>query len=304
MAIGATALYYNLAKLGRVKLPSGTSYALVDYNGRELIAEIFSAEASYESGDYVLYSPDGYGSELFRFTATHTAGAWNANQVTKVNVGKELKRIEDAISGGIHYRGKTSTALYDGDNTNPITVNGSSVTAIAGDMVIVDRAAVKVNYATGTAYSKNTYILNDSIYYIANDDISASENTSFTAIKGKLDVVKSDPEFLFDGTIWNLLGSVAEGLGDLAFKDSASGTYTAPSGSGSVTVNDYSASKKKLSTTTILGVSNTTSVSKMTSGTAVDVAKAGTAVRYGTANVGEEVTYGTANKAASSYNSW
>jgi len=300
MAAGATSLYYNLAKLGRVQLPGGTSYALIDYNGRELIAEVFSANASYEEGQYILYSSDGFGSELFQFTQAHPAGAWNSAHVRgPINVGGELNRLEGLIAGGIHYRGKTSTALYDGATTNPITINSVSYTAEQGDMVIVDRSAVKVDYATGTAYAIHTYILNGGIYYITNAAITSTENTSIDAIRDKLDVVKTDPEFLFDGTIWNVLGSVAEGLGDLAFKDSASGSYTAPTGSGSVSVNDYSTTKKKLSTTTVTTVGGTVGVSKMTAGTAVDIAKAGTAVVYGTADVGDEVTYGTANKASS-----
>jgi len=299
--MAATSLYYNLAKLGRVQLPSGNEYALIDYNGRELIAPIFSTEASYESGDYVLYSADGYGSELFRFTSDHTAGAWIGTDVEKVNVGSELKRIESAVIGGIHYRGKTTTPLYDFATTNPITINSSSYTAEQGDMVIFDRAnsSSVVNYATNTAYSAHTYLKNDNLYYITTEAITAGENTSFTAIRNKVDAVKGDPEFLFDGTLWNELGGDADAFGALAYKDSASGSYTAPTGSGSVTVKEYTPDKKKLSTTTILGVADTVGVSKMTAGTAIAVASAGTAVRYGTADVGASVTYGTANKAAS-----
>jgi len=81
-------------------------------------------------------------------------------------------------SGGSIYR--TTTALTDGAETNPITVNGQEVTAVSGDFAVY--------------------------------------NTQ---------------EFLFDGTQWNLLGDRV-GLGDLAYKDTASGSYT-PAGSVSVT---------------------------------------------------------------------
>ena len=37
---------------------------------------------------------------------------------------------------GVHFRGSTSTALTDGATTNPITIDGSSYTAVMGDMVI------------------------------------------------------------------------------------------------------------------------------------------------------------------------
>ena len=287
--------YHGLAKLGRVQLPSGTTYALIDYNGRELIAPIFSAEASYEVGDYVIYEDN-----LYRFTADHAAGAWDAADVgDTLTISDEIKRLESTIVGGIHYRGKTTSGLYEGATTNPIVINGVSYDAEQGDMVSVKLSDTALTYATATAYNANTYIKNGDIYYITTDAITASENTSFTAIEGKCNIVKGDPEFIYDGSTWGGIGSV-DGLGDLAFKDKASGTYTAPTGSGTVTVDTVTApTKKSLSTTSITGVSGTESVSKMTAGTAVDVAKAGTAVRYGTANVGAAVTYGTANKASS-----
>ena len=37
---------------------------------------------------------------------------------------------------GVHFRGSTTTALTDGATTNPITIDGSSYTAVMGDMVI------------------------------------------------------------------------------------------------------------------------------------------------------------------------
>lgn len=51
---------------------------------------------------------------------------------------------------------------------------------------------------------------------------------SYTATKGDL-VVYNHKEFLFDGTKWDELGDLT-GLGSLAYKDSASGSYT-PAGS-------------------------------------------------------------------------
>ena len=115
-----------------------------------------------------------------------------------------------------------------------------------------------------------------------------------------MDVIKSDPMFLFDGSLWNLIDSESEGLGDLAYKDTASGTYRRPTGSGSVTVDTVTApTKKKLSTTTITGTNGTVNATYVTGGTEKDIAKVGTAVRYGTADVGTAVVYGTANRAAS-----
>ena len=300
--MAATSLYYNLAKLGRVQLPSGTEYALIDYNGRELITEIFNPEASYTAGDYILYSADGFGSELFRFTTNKAAGAWDSTKVQgPLTVGDELGRLEDLISGGVSYIGKTTTQLHDGDTSPVVTIGGSSYTASAGNMTIVDRSGASINYTLNTAYNKGTYIKYGSpyTYWIVNDDITSTENTSWSAISGKVDVLPTDPEYIYSGTEWNLIGSI-DGFGDLAFKDSVTGSYVAPTGSGSVTILRYAdGANDRLVTTSITGVEGTESVSKMTAGTAVNVATVGTAVRYGTANVGTAVIYGTANKAAS-----
>ena len=64
------ALYHNYSKLGRVKLPNNTIYALIDVDGRAMLAPEFSAEASYNAGDHVIYNDD-----LYRFDSAHAAGA-------------------------------------------------------------------------------------------------------------------------------------------------------------------------------------------------------------------------------------
>ena len=89
---------------------------------------------------------------------------------------QDIADIKDAISGGVVFIGETSTELTDGATTNPITINGSSVTAIQGNLVVYD-----------------------------------------------------NKEFVFDGTHWIEMGDLSA-LGDLAWKDSASASYT-PAGS-------------------------------------------------------------------------
>lgn len=81
---------------------------------------------------------------------------------------------------GSSFIGKTTTVLTDGSTTNPIIVNGKSVTAKNGDIALYDKQ-----------------------------------------------------EFIFDGTEWNAFGDTS-GLGDLAYKNSASGSFT-PAGSVAVT---------------------------------------------------------------------
>lgn len=88
---------------------------------------------------------------------------------------EDIEEIRHAISGGVQFIGETTTALTDGATTNPITINGESVTAVTGNLV---------------AYEED--------------------------------------EFLFDGTKWIEMGNIGS-LGALAYKDSASGSFT-PSG--------------------------------------------------------------------------
>ena len=47
----------------------------------------------------------------------------------------EARELIAALGNPLKYRGKTTTALEDGSTTNPITINGESYTAIAGDVV-------------------------------------------------------------------------------------------------------------------------------------------------------------------------
>lgn len=90
----------------------------------------------------------------------------------------ELKAVVDVLDSVQRYIGVTTTVLTDGATTNPIEINGASVTAINGDAAI----------------------------YNGND-------------------------FVFNGTIWQ---AVPQAFGALAYKNSASGSYT-PAGTVSIT---------------------------------------------------------------------
>lgn len=48
----------------------------------------------------------------------------------------DIEDIQRAISGGVRFRGETTTELTDGATTNPITINGNSYTAVSGDLVL------------------------------------------------------------------------------------------------------------------------------------------------------------------------
>lgn len=76
------------------------------------------------------------------------------------------------LAGFTKFLGVTTTALVDGATTNPVVINGDSVTADTGSIV--------------------TY---------------------------------GSQEFIFNGTAWQAFGDLSA-LGDLAYKDTASGSYT------------------------------------------------------------------------------
>lgn len=80
-----------------VTLPSGNSYYLKDEDVRNWVGTGSSSGAEY------------------RITELETAVA--------------------ALSNATHWLGITTTSLEDGSTTNPITINGASVTAVSGDIV-------------------------------------------------------------------------------------------------------------------------------------------------------------------------
>lgn len=87
-------------------------------------------------------------------------------------VDQGARDLIDALAGYTVFLGVTTTALTDGSTTNPITIDGKSVTATAGGIVTYGSA-----------------------------------------------------EFIFNGTSWQAFGDLS-GLGALAYKDSASSSYT------------------------------------------------------------------------------
>ena len=88
----------------------------------------------------------------------------------------DIAAIEAAISGGVTFMGETTTALSDGSTASSITINGATVTAVKGYLVVYQ-----------------------------------------------------SKEFVYDGDKWIEMGDLSL-IGDLGWKDSASGNFT-PSGS-------------------------------------------------------------------------
>lgn len=304
----------TVGRIGKVQMPNGNEYYLVDRQGRLMIAEAFSTSSAstYAPGDYVIYEdksdpPDLSKDGLYICLTATTGGTFDENAWLKTDVGQQLINLKNSISGGIHYIGVTTTSLYEGSTINHIDIKGSGSTTIdtpvtKGDLTIEQ----PLMYAANTAYTKGQYIsyldaLEGQVIYQIKQDITAAVNTGWSVmLMGYVQKAVTEPEFIWDGTSWNEIGSISPRVfGKLAFKDNVVGTYTAPTGSGTVTVPTVTSTKQKLSTTTITGTNGTESVSAVSGGSTKDIAKVGTAVRYGTANVGTAVTYGTANRAAS-----
>jgi hypothetical protein len=117
---------------------------------------------------------------------------------------------------GVHFRGSTSTALTDGATTNPITIDGSSYTAVMGDMVI---------------YSNKEFLF---------DGTSWHEMGDLSDTVGRKYYVSGSPEGeifnTYDGDYANEASgshSHAEGFGTIASDSNAhaEGSFTTASGS-------------------------------------------------------------------------
>lgn len=96
----------------------------------------------------------------------------NTYDIKDTQARSDIAAIQGAIAGGVTFMGETTTALTDGSTASSIVINGSTVTAVKGYLVVY-----------------------------------------------------GNKEFIYNGDSWTELGDL-EALGDLAWKDSASATYT------------------------------------------------------------------------------
>ena len=89
-------------------------------------ADLFSTSTAYAVGDYCIY--DG---KLYRFTAAHAAGAWNAAHATEAELGPDLAAVRNdlaavALSNVHHYGARwdktTHSMVRTGDAADITTV--------------------------------------------------------------------------------------------------------------------------------------------------------------------------------------
>ena len=81
----------------------------------DVIAPTFSTSQAYGVGEYVMYQ-----GALYRFTASHSAGAWNSAEVVEVDVGEELADLNSALT---HATGNT---FYDFVKNKYIATSGTT----------------------------------------------------------------------------------------------------------------------------------------------------------------------------------
>lgn len=143
----------NLAKIYKIKLPSNVTYAIIDLDGRAMIAENYTQGVAYQANTYVIYQDNFY-----RITSDITVAdniGWSAVEKTLVTIGSELTALRNFLTTGIHYKGKTTTPLYDEATTNPIVINGEDYTAVEGDLVIYDDGTKELEFLfDGTTWNE------------------------------------------------------------------------------------------------------------------------------------------------------
>lgn len=116
----------------------------------------------------------------------------NTYDIKDTQARADIAAIQGAIAGGVTFMGETTTALTDGSTASSIVINGNTVTAVKGYLVVY-----------------------------------------------------GNKEFIYNGDSWTELGDL-DALGDLAWKDSASATYTP---TGTVTQPTFTGSETNVTVT-------------------------------------------------------
>ena len=141
-----------------------------DFAFADQICSYFSESTSYAVGDYVIYT-----KTLYRFTSAHSAGAWNASDVTAVKVTSELS-------------GKANTSdLGDLAALDSIDYTGNYITnkPTLGTMAALDSDdIIAPDFDATAAYSSGDYVIyNGSLYrFTSSHSAGAWSGTDATAV--------------------------------------------------------------------------------------------------------------------------
>ena len=127
-----------MADISKIKI-GGTVYKLKDAQLRAALGIVdYAANTAYSKGDYLYYNGNLYivNEDITAGDNTQFSDLDTSTLDVNADINAKYNELKGLIAGGVHYRGVTSTALYDG-NTNPdITIDGETYTAEAGDLVI------------------------------------------------------------------------------------------------------------------------------------------------------------------------
>lgn len=130
------------------------------------LAPVFSTSINYTSGQYVTYDGD-----MYRFIATHSAGAWNSNHVEKITVARDLIGKQNNLSFDTTDFSVFPMASVDYDlNPYSVALNKSTSVTWADDQVVTSGAvysalATKADvskvipyFSLSTSYKKGDYV--------------------------------------------------------------------------------------------------------------------------------------------------
>ena len=107
------------------------------------VADDFSTSVSYNIGDYVFYN-----NQLYKFVSSHSAGAWDSNDVVAV------KLVEEMGSGGT----SSYSDLSNKPSINAVTLSGNKTSS---DLGLQD----KINQVTVSTAGSVTQALDTGKFY-------------------------------------------------------------------------------------------------------------------------------------------
>ena len=199
-----------------------------------------------------------------------------------------------ALEGGSYFLGVTTTAIIDGSTTNPITIDGQSVTAKNGNMVVYGSGEFVWSGESATGHwvefgdlstlgalaYKDTVSLNK-----GSGDVVLGEATTFTNASSSVSFAahSTDKVLGSDATFSTTVTPTTTNI-----KATASGTAVSTTASDSF-VKSYPGTTSKMATTTVPNVTGNTNVSipNVTGNTSVTANKSTWAFAMGSGNDAE-----------------
>lgn len=126
----------------------GTDIEFEDLKAVENAAEAFSTSQAYATGDYCTYE-----GTLYKFVADHSAGAWNAAQVKKATIGREITDLKSALNDNTII----DVALHDGyiSNGGDVMPPTADAQKYSDFIPVVNGATVEVSVTLSQAKYRN-----------------------------------------------------------------------------------------------------------------------------------------------------